>query len=65
MDATTQYEAVKFNSFDKNGEKVSTRHFVANVRQLDDGVFDFFVPDGFSVSGRIVIQPKQSRSEEG
>lgn len=58
-----KYEAVKFSSFEHNGETINKRHFVANVRQLDNGGFDFHVPDGFSIQGRVVIQPKQERSE--
>lgn len=66
MTANQQFEAVKFNKFEHGGETKCNRIFLGNLKPNSDGNgYRLYIPEGLSVSGEIVIQPKQSRPEEG
>lgn len=59
------YEAVILNSFEHNGETKWNRFKIGNLKPSSDGKsFNLYIPEGLSISGRLVIQEKQDQNAD-
>lgn len=59
------YEAVILNSYEHNGETKWRRTFIANLKpDQKQNSFSLYIPEGLSISGRVVIQEKQAKTDD-
>ena len=64
MSTQTNYEAVILNSYEHEGETKWRRFKIGNLKPNKDGKsFNLYIPEGITVSGRLLIQERQENPE--